>query len=82
MVLYTKDNGKIIKEKDRVYKYGITDRNTAECGSKIKRMVMDNYFFKMEVIIRASFREINSMEKEFIIGKIKKHIRDHGKTTR
>jgi hypothetical protein len=22
------------------------------------------------------------MEKEFIIGKIKKHIRDHGKTTR
>jgi hypothetical protein len=82
MALDTRDNGKIIKEKDRVYKYGITDRNTMECGCKIKRMVMDNYFFKMEVIIRGNFREINYMDKEFIIGKIKKHTRDHGKTTR
>jgi len=82
MVLDTMENGKITKEKVRVYKYGITDRNTMECGFRIKRMATDNYFLRMEVTIRVNSRKINCTDKEFIIGKAKKHIKDHGKITR
>jgi hypothetical protein len=75
------ENGSITWSKDQVYKYGKMVKNILECGPKAKKMVTDNYFSKMEAFIRDNSWAIKSMEKEYIIGKIKKPIKGSGKTT-
>jgi hypothetical protein len=79
---FTTESGEIALRKVKVAKYSETGKNIQECGAKAKKTAMDNYYSKMEVIIKVIFRIMNCKVMDNMSGKAKKNILEIGSIIR
>ena len=75
---FIKDNGRMINKREKEKKLGLMVQNTKEITLKVKNKVQEKSFLLMVQFIKASFTKMIFMEQEFILGIIKKFMKDNG----
>ena len=82
MVLYIKDNGVGMSGTAMVFKYGLTELNTKECGKMVKPQEKANLFMLMEMSTMDSGRKTKLAVTECTFTTTEQNTRDNGlKTT-